>query len=160
VIKKRGDFYQIILASLALSAAFAPIAQGQEVRRANSIYDTQLEADKAALKHLKAESERLKAEGERLKAEGERLKAEHDRIIRKWNELHSFPRSEQRLAVEDELLAQMGDGNRRTDDLNRKWDDHNRRLDQLDADWNRYSAPPASTPPPSKNDCLIVATET
>ena len=130
--------------------------QGQEVRRANSEYEAQLEADKAAL-------ERLKAEGERLEAEGRRLKAEHDWLNRKWRELDSFPLSLQKLAAQDRLLADYDDLNRKTDDLSRKWDDLHRRIDQVGAnkERSRSVAPaPALMPPPSKNDCLIVATET
>jgi hypothetical protein len=121
--------------------------QGQEVRRANSEYEAQLEADKAAL-------ERLKAEGKRLKAEGEWIESN-------WRQIPEPELS----AARNRVLAKYDELIREKNELNRKWDDLNRTSDQVDANWDRYeersrSVAPALMPPPSKNDCLIVATET
>jgi hypothetical protein len=122
-----------IIASLALVAAVVPMTQGQQVRPA-----VPLNGEERQLESFRAELRRLDAENEWVK--------------REWMKLYSWPLSQQKIAAQDFLIA-------RTNEISRGYEEAGARIAQFNRSQSMRPAP-ALTPPPSKNDCLIVATET
>src|SRR5258708_40273230 len=140
-----------IIASLALTPVFAPVAQGQEVRRAISLNQGD-----------RQQRESFDAERRSIDAESRRLKAEADRIQRALRELDPWPSSPQKFATGYRLLAQLDENTQKTNRLADRVERLTARIER-EAMFevptsNSWSVAPALTSPPSKNDCLIVAT--
>jgi hypothetical protein len=133
-----------ILASLALTAAFAPVTQGQDVRRAIAVSE-----DDRWFRWAESESDRLTREGQSINAQ--------------YAQLDSYPLTEQTNAARGVLVQRFRELGRQMGELAQEA--RRRRIAARDFK-------PAPTPaidfqplvpqskPPDKNDCLIVATET
>ena len=165
--RARGAF---ILAILALAAAFAPIAQGQEVRRAKPLTEMDLvfAERQETLKQEKQRMELNKAEQRAIGAAIARLNAQAAYI-------KSMPTSEYKIQAWDRLLAEQDRVSDWQDRVSRRMDNDQAWADQNEISYqnqlaaaSKRQADSSAQPsidfqplvPQPKNDCLIVATET